>query len=580
MTEDTTQSVTGDTKRSLGSKAAPIVALVFGLIVSSLVSLAIRQSEESAAHGRADAIITQTQTSANFALGVRFNSVRRLADRWQAVGGIPLDYWNAEAELTVQGLPDVLCMMLMSADGRIQSQQTRSGVEPKSPEQIFATKYGELSFQEKFDLRQLLISLPFPDANGFAVLIGAPLFKSDQFDGYVLAAFAPGELLGSFLADIRSAGYAVSIQQDKQTIYDGLLPQTVTNPIWGRQAPIQFGANQWQIRVTPTQQRLDEMFSGLPAFIMIGSVLISLTIAYGIDRSMRIERADRQLRTSNQKLQTALRHQTALAEDLKAERDRADHSSQLKSEFLANMSHEIRTPMNAVIGFSQLLEKSDLPDPQSEWARTIRSSGEDLLTLLNSILEFSRIESGQIEINLASCQLEDLFTRTQHLWAKQANEKGIQLDFEISPSVPQTIQTDESILRQIIFNLVSNAVKFTDQGGVGVKLDTLKQPGKGSAVLRCSVKDTGIGIDEKHHARLFDKFTQGDGSLNRKHGGTGLGLALSKSLAQLLGGDLSFESQPNKGSIFYFDFPYRVEESEIENSSVYEAFSEREKSIA
>lgn len=580
MTDTSKATKNQKQRRTFWSSAAALLALTIGLVLSAVVSESVRQSEEALAQGRSDAVIAQAQNGANFALGVRFNSVKRLADRWEAVGGIPLDYWKAEAELKVRGLPDVLSMLLTNDKGEILHEQVRGDVEPQTVRDVFVSDYQQAGFQESFESEKVFISKPTSTRNGLLILIGLPLYADGQFNGYLLAGFAPAELLGGFLADIKSSGYSINVEGEGIVIYDGLLPDAVMDPFWSREATIQFGDNVWKIRVSPTQARLDELFSGLPSIILVGSVLLSLAIAYGIDRTTRIERAERRLRSSNAKLERALDEQKALSKDLEAERDRAGHASQLKSEFLANMSHEIRTPMNAIIGFTQLLSQSDLREQESEWVEIVKTSGENLLALLNSILELSRIESGQIEINLASCQLEDLFARTRNQWIDEAKAKGIELMFEIDPSVPRTIQTDESILRQIIFNLVSNAVKFTDCGGVTVRLEPFSPPGSNSSILRCSVKDTGIGIDDAHHARLFQKFTQGDGSLNRKHGGTGLGLALSHSLAQLLGGKLSFESQLNKGSIFYFDFPYRIETPELENAAVNDAFSQPERSIA
>jgi|GEM_PF-6132556 len=580
MTDQSKKTAKRKQARTLWSSVAALLALVCGLVISAIVSQSVRQSEESLAHGRSDAIITQAKSSANFALGVRFNSIKRLADRWQAVGGIPLDYWKPESDVTMRGMPDVYSLMLIDAEGSILYEHVRNGVAPQNTGSVFTTEYEQTALRDSFNRQDLFISKPFRGPNGLLVLLGVPLIADSQFDGYILASFAPSELMSSFLANLKRSEYSISLQSGEILIYDGLLPDVTTDPVWSREAMILFGDNKWQLRVTPTRDRLNEMFSGLPTILLAGSVLISLAIAYGIDRSMRIERAERRLRSSNAKLERALNEQKALSKDLEAERDRAGHASQLKSEFLANMSHEIRTPMNAIIGFTQLLSQSDLRQQEAEWVEIVKNSGENLLALLNNILELSRIESGQIEINLVSCHLQDLFARTHGHWIDEANAKGIDLNFEIDPSVPPTIQTDESILRQIIFNLVSNAVKFTDQGGVTVKLDTFAPPGSSSAILRCSVADTGIGIDDQYHSRLFQKFTQGDGSLNRKHGGTGLGLALSQSLAQLLGGNLSFESRPNKGSIFYFDFPYRVETPELESAAVNDRFSTPERSIA
>ncbi len=229
----------------------------------------------------------------------------------------------------------------------------------------------------------------------------------------------------------------------------------------------------------------------------------------------------------------------------------ADTANRIKSEFLANMSHEIRTPMNAIIGMAYMALKTDLTDKQRNYLSKIYSSGNALLGIINDILDFSKLESGKVNIDHVSFYLDDIFNNISTMSAQSAEDKQIEMLFYISPSVPQHLKGDPLRLNQILTNLVSNAIKFTENGEIMVSCTAMpreEEQAPSRIGLQFVVQDTGIGIRPEQLERLFTPFTQADGSITRRYGGTGLGLVITKSLVEMMGGSIKMESSEGKGT--------------------------------
>ncbi len=278
-----------------------------------------------------------------------------------------------------------------------------------------------------------------------------------------------------------------------------------------------------------------------------------------ISRRMEREKADQALRTAKAQAEQAERQALSAAEEARA-------ASRAKSDFLANMSHELRTPLNGILGLTALIEQETLgPLGHEQYAgyiKIIGSSGRHLVTVINDVLDYSKIEAGMLDLDSVVFDLSQLTSSAVELLAASAHEKAIELACSLAPEVPVTLIGDPERLRQILFNLTGNAIKFTNEGSVKVGV-SLESASGDDVLLRFEVSDTGIGIDKQTQEKLFEKFTQADLSTTRKHGGTGLGLAISKQLVELMDGEIGVDSEPGQGSTFWFTVKLARQAAEV-----------------
>jgi len=279
---------------------------------------------------------------------------------------------------------------------------------------------------------------------------------------------------------------------------------------------------------------------------IIGLLAIGQDITIRKQAEDNLKKAKEELENINKQLETSIRCANQMAQE-------ATVANQAKSEFLANMSHEIRTPMNSIIGFSDILSQEVLTDGQMDYVQTIRDSGKNLLTIIDDILDFSKIEAGKLDTEIIECSLEKLLGNISSMLRPKATEKG--LDFKVlhKTELPANIRTDPTRVYQCLTNLINNAIKFTENGHVHVIVSLEEIENK--PIIRFDIEDTGIGIPANKQKAIFESFSQVDGSTTRKFGGTGLGLTITKHLAGILGGSVTVQSEPGKGSVFSLSIP-------------------------
>jgi len=420
--------------------------------------------------------------------------------------------------------------------------------------------------------------------DGYAIGIVLPVYRApapgdsgknrrERLVGYAMALLQVADVLERALLVLHPQGvnvqfYDQSAAPGRRLLYFhksrlerdsvGPLPESIAAhpPTLSYGRTLTVGRRQWLIVCTPTASSARAAHTWKPWGVAAGILFVTFGgAAYFLLNGHYASRADRLIRDltdTTQRLHQEIAVRTETERELAAARDQALEASRLKSQFLATISHEIRTPMNGVIGMTEVLLKMNLTPEQRECAETLRHSGDALLVLINDFLDLARIEAGKIAIDLHPLDIRQVVYETVEMLSGEARARNLQLNLDYAETVPYHVLGDAGRVRQVLTNLVGNALKFTKTGTVTIQaqIDPVPRPG-----IRISVQDTGVGIAPEHLGNLFQKFSQVDNSITRRHAGTGLGLAISKQLVELMGGKIGVTSQPGVGSTFWFALP-------------------------
>ncbi|CDT82306.1 Putative histidine kinase [Vibrio coralliirubri] len=452
----------------------------------------------------------------------------------------------------------------------IEIFQSSQEYDPELAEQIKTLSERQQLFLERF------VSL---NANEHQVSLMVEVFRNDVFaqsqeirnallDLNAISQLTPQEVsvgleaMSARLSLLQSLGNVIKqeFQQEvEQAIYDAQIQRTLFISIVAVLAMIVMGltlslarqvTNNLNLVLAFLKSENDDTRPCLDKLIQ-GKDELSLF-------AQQVERLTIERELAKDRLTVAKEDAERAKEDAEEAKDHAIQASKAKSSFLANMSHEIRTPLNGVIGISEILSDTPLTPTQRDYVDTIETSSQLLLSLINDILDFSKIESGMLLISPHSASIRESIYDIASIVAPKAKEQKISVNVDISPDTPARVMIDDHRLRQILMNFMSNAVKFTAEGGVTLSIKTLEQSDD-NVTIRFAVRDTGIGIDSKQQKQIFEPFAQEDDSTTRQFGGTGLGLAISTQLVELMGGQIQLDSVKGEGSCFYFDLALAVD---------------------
>ncbi|WP_330202590.1 ATP-binding protein [Cyanobacterium sp. DS4] len=528
----------------LWRKPQTIISISIGVgmaIVSMVTFLFLEEYNHRQVENLVQTQLISLRQKTELELKTRVLALERMQQRWEIEKGTPKERWEKDALQYIQDYTGYQSIQWVNPDYYI------AWLVPEKGNEDVKNLYIKFEGRRKSAIETAIIedkTYISPVVNliqgdkGFIVY--TPLWIDEgenqppRFDGFITAVFKLNNFLYSVFRQEVWKGYQIFIYQDSQLIYSSIYAPPKDNLQWQQSIDLEYRGINWQVKIIPNNSFLKKYRSILPHVILIVGLILASLLGWSVHLLCEFKQRNQLLIKAKQEAETA---------------------NLAKSQFLAMISHEIRTPMNGILGMVNLLEDTSLNDIQQEFLLTIRDGGESLLTIINDILNFSKIESNKLQLETKNFSLRQCVKKVIDLLQFQAQEKNLSLTFEIDDSLPEYFLGDIIRLRQILLNLVSNALKFTKQGEVKiiVKGKKINPNDRLSAYqILFIVQDTGIGIPLHKQSKLFQPFSQLDASINRKYGGTGLGLAICKGLVEMMQGEIWLESEENKGSSFYF----------------------------
>tara|TARA_R110002094_G_scaffold119564_1_gene114649 strand:- start:233 stop:2344 length:2112 start_codon:yes stop_codon:yes gene_type:complete len=550
MAQDKTRQEFNQIKTlSLDILAWPLLVLLAGLVSTYLLA-ARAETERLAAlrfavETRADDLGDHLQ----YQLGQEMLAIDRLGQRFAVrPEGLPYEVWVADAQAYLEDKPWMQAIEWADTSYRIRWIEPLIGNEAALDLDLFSVEWRRIGINNAVRNREMMVTNSFQLVQGGRGFVAYyPVRHDDVPGGLIIGVFAVERLIGNLLQIEELSQFSIAVEELGETIWTS--QNFAAGPESTRAmaaALVEFNGVEWTLRVRPTAELLDGFRPyAVSATWTIGLLLslLATSVAAATLVANRRAMALRGMVTTLNAREAELEGATRLAQS----------ANQLKSQFLANMSHEIRTPLNGVLGMAQVLQGTGLDSQQRGMVGTIRESGESLLGLLDDILDLSKIEANMLAVANAPFELDDLLGAVMSAHSLMATERGLALTLDIAEAARGSFIGDANRLRQILNNLIANALKFTGTGSVKVTADLRR--GARSEELVFEIADTGIGMDPETCDRVFAPFMQADASTSRKFGGTGLGLSISRRLCELMGGWIRVESEPGQGSVFSFAIP-------------------------